>query len=118
MSSLRFGRRFGRKAGQAVRQSVHRASIVYSLSLRHQILRQDSGPDGRIVLQLIGYGFQVGLILFAARRSGDGNRATRAWIARWGKASGTAWGDRLGQDVHDGEGHREAESSDAGAGAQ
>src|SRR5213596_845393 len=70
------------------------------------------------VLQLTGYEFQVGLFLFAARRSGDGDRATRAWAARRGKASSTAWGDRFGQDVHHGEGHREGEPSDAGARAQ
>src|SRR5438132_11237323 len=65
------------------------------LALRALLCEEGSGHPA-FPITMVCYGFQVGLFLFAARRSGDGDRATRAWIARWGKASGTAWGDRFG----------------------
>src|SRR5213078_884549 len=75
----------------------------------------DLGGEFQFPITMGWYGFQVGLFLFAARRSGNRYRATRAWTTRWGKASSAAWGDRFGQDVHDGESYRAPEPRDAGA---
>src|SRR6516164_8116065 len=68
-----------------------------------------------VLLQLVGYGLQAGVILCAARRSGDGDRAAGAGSGRWRKAPGSARSDRFRKNVHDGESHGATEPADAGS---
>ena len=63
-------------------------------------------------------GIQVSQFVQAARRPGEGDRVADARHPRWRQTPGAAGSHRLGQDLHDGQDHRGAESPRADHGAQ
>src|SRR5262245_58520000 len=94
--------RFVIKVSRNIWLSFHIVNGVYVGDETHSLLLRGT---------IEGYGFQVGLFILSARRSGYGNRATLARITGRRKASGAARRYGIREDVYDGAGHRAAESS-------